>query len=98
MSKYRFKQLIRCMVHGMAVLVSSFRATLLGHMQTYCPLCPRHQEPHTLLPSHTNTTITAAISLFVCYRQLWYSLPCCAVCFYGVLCGKHPVVYTCVSS
>lgn len=71
--------------------VSSFRATLQEHMQTYCPLCPPHQEPHMLPTPHTTTTtiitITAAICLFVCYRQLWYSPPRCVLCCYGVLCG-----------
>lgn len=70
--------------------ISFFRAFLQGHMQTYCPLCPPHQELHTLPAPHTTTTttITAAICLFVCYRQLWYSLPYCALCSFGVLCGK----------
>lgn len=52
--------------------VSSFRATRQG--QTYCPLYPPHQELHMLCtPHNTTATITAAIYLFVCFRQLWYS-------------------------
>lgn len=63
--------------------LSSFRATPQGHMQTYCPLCLLHRELHMLPTPHTSitTTITiiAAIYLFVCYRQLWYSPLCCSV-------------------
>lgn len=81
---------VLCSFHIYAA--SSFRATQQGHMQTYCPLCPPHRELHMLPTPHTTTTtiiitITAAIYLFVCYRQLWYSAPCCSLCPYGVLCG-----------
>ena len=67
-----------------------FRASPQGRRQTYCPLCPPHRGQQMLRTPHITTTttiitITAAIYLFVCYRQRWYSQHCCALCSYCVL-------------
>lgn len=92
-----------CFSYLMLSTCCTVRATRQEHMQTYCPPYPLHREPHMLLTTHTTITttitITAAIYLFVCYLQLWYSPPRCAVCSYAVVCDtslKLSVLLLCV--
>ncbi|KAG7227799.1 hypothetical protein INR49_013593, partial [Caranx melampygus] len=62
-----------------------------GAQADLLPPLPPHRELHMLPTHHTTTTtittITAAIYLFVCYRQLWYSPLYCAACSYVCIGG-----------